>query len=251
MKKSREEILKINQFYTEFLIGVQNARHKPDENEYVVGNKIILDNSNKTTVLTKELVESLINEELKHFNDNRDKSPFKSKLELNFIESRLLISSQKDSKNYLSEIALSLEKLRSELNEDYLLILGDWNTNWLNQDNDYKPVFNALNYLKRFIDKDFNGGFIFFGNELVEFISHLFWLIRCNASLPYFYMTFPKSETIITLCKYGVLHFEFYNEKERKIILAKLKEINFQEIKRCGDPVDFDKFEGRKIKLSS
>ena len=35
-----------------------------------------------------------------------------------------------------------------------LIILGDWNTPWLNQQNDYPPVAKAIEFLNQKIDKN-------------------------------------------------------------------------------------------------
>ena len=183
--------------------------------------------------------------------ETEDKNPFPNSINLDFIESRLVISSKENSEDYLYDIARALEQLRIELNESDLIILGVENIPWLIQENDYQPVKNALNYLERNIDSDFNGGFLYREEGLLEFIPHLFWLTRCNASLPYFYMSFPKAKTFISLCKYGVLHFECYDQDEKIKILQILSDLNFKELESCGDPIEFDNFNGRKIKISS
>jgi len=118
--------------------------------------------------------------------------------------------------------------------------MGDWSTPWLYQENDYPPVLAATKYLNQKIDKKFNGGFELEARSISSFIPHLFWLTRCNASLPEFMMSFIKSKTVISLCKYGILHFEFYDSKERDEILTLFNKKNFKEVDRCNDPIKFD-----------
>ena len=254
MKKSRKEILKINPTFSEFILDLQLI-YKPEP--YEEGERVdsashnLEGNSKGITILTKETANDLNSKQNQEFENNRDKNPFSDSLYLNLIESRLIISSKQNTEDYLNDISQSLEQIRIELNESDLMILGVNNTPWLIQENDYKPVKKALDYLKRKIDSKFDGGFLFREENLIEFIPHLFWLTRCNASLPYFYMSFPKSKCIITLCKYGVLHFEFYDQDEKIKILKILSDLNFKELRNCSDPIEFDYFNGRQIKICS
>lgn len=249
MNKTREEVLSINPAFTKFILDLQMS-HKPEP--YEEGESVILDlDDEEGTILTKELSEKLNREQNELFEKERDLNPFTNSEELEFIGSHLVISSKDNATEYLIDIANSLEKIRIELKESDLIVLGIQNTPWLYQDNEYLPVKNALNYLKQKIDNKFCGGFLLNKDDIQEFIPHFFWLIRCNASLPYFYMSFPKSKTVITLCKYGVLHFEFYDKNEKLKILNILSGKDFKEIESCGDPVNFDDFNGRKIKISS
>ena len=184
------------------------------------------------------------------FEKSRDQNQASESVKLDFIGSRLVVSSKENSYDYLPDLACVLETIRTELNESDLIILGVQNTPWGSQQNDYSPVKTALEYLKQRIDKDFNGGFLLNGNPLIEFIPHLFWLVRCNAVLPLIYMSFPNSKTVISLCKYGVMHFDFYDQSEKLEVLQILSNLNFKEVDSCGDPVDFDNFDGSKIKIS-
>lgn len=249
MTKSRKEILEINPAFTKFILDLQLS-YKPEPFE--IGEKVILElDDDEGTTLTKELAEKLNREQDDEFETNRDINPFPNSEELVFIENRLIISSKDNTGEYLSDIANSIEKIRVELKETDLIVLGVQNTPWLYQENEYLPVKTALNYLKQRIDSEFDGGFLLKEESLLEFIPHLFWLTRFNASLPYFYMSFPKSKTVITLCKYGVLHFEFYDKNEKLRILKILSDKGFKELDSCGDPINFDQFDGRKIKISS
>lgn len=249
MTKTREEILNINPVFTKFVLELQMS-YKPEPFEE--GESIMLElDDDEGTILTKELTEKLNKEQYEEFEANRDVNPFTNFEELKFIESRLVISSKDNTSEYLIDIANVIEKIRIELKEIDLIVLGIQNTPWLYQENEYLPVKNALDYLKQRIDNKFYGGFLLSKDEIQEFIPHLFWLTRCNASLPFFYMSFSKSKTIFTICKYGVLHFEFYDKNEKLKILKILSDTDFKELDSCGDPISFDEFDGRKIKISS
>ncbi len=94
----------------------------------------------------------------------------------------------------------------------------------------------------------FTGGFQIKQKEVIEFIPYLFWLMRCNASLPYFFFSFPKSKTVISIFKDGALHIECYSQTEKFEILKVLKDMEFKTTDDCQPVVEFDNFEGRKIK---
>ena len=252
MTKSRKEILEINPAFSKFILELQLS-YKPEpfeEGDRVDSVSFNLEGDDEgIAILTKETAKKLTIEQNEEFEKNRDKNPFSNPINLDFIESRLIISSKKKSEDYLNDIARAFEQIRIELNESDLIVLGVENIPWLFQENDYQPVKKALNYLKGKIDIDFNGGFLLREESLLEFIPHLFWLTRCNASLTYFYMSFPNAKTMISICKYGVLHFEFYDQEEKLKILKLLSDQNFKELDECGDPIEFDNFDGRRIKI--
>ena len=247
MTKSREEILAINRFFATFMLKLQlSLRPLPFE----AGEKVIFESGDdKGTILSKELAEKLNKEQNQEFEKSIDVYPFSGYEQLSFIESQLFVSCKNNTNEYLNDIANLLEQIKAELGETSLVILGVQNIPWLYQENNYKPVKRALQYLEQHIEKDFNGGFLLSKNEVLEFIPHLFWLVRCNASLPQFYMTFPTAKTAMTICKYGVLHIDFYNQNEKSKILKLLSDFNFIEIKSCEDPIEFDLFDGRKISI--
>jgi hypothetical protein len=246
MLESREKILKLNNCFAEHLISVQKAKHEPSD-EWTVGESVILDDSDKAVILTKEQADKLNKDDQQYYLDNRDEynSDFLNK----WIGSSTLSSSKKELQEYLNDLGKSLTDLSIDFGK--LIILGDWNTPWLNQQNDYPPVATAIEFLNQKIDENFNGGFIFDSDEISEFIPHLFWLTRCNASLPEIMMTFENSKTVLGICKYGILHLEFYEEQERENLMKFFNDRQFEEVDRCNDPIEFDNFKGRKIKISS
>ncbi|NER12866.1 hypothetical protein GWK08_05405 [Leptobacterium flavescens] len=201
----------MNQVFTEHLIGAQQSKYRPSEEE-----------------------------ELKHFEEMKDVNPFSPHLNIEYHGKITLIPSKKTPKKYLLDLALGLEGLRKFFRQESLLVLGDWPTPWLYQENDHKAVQKALNYLKKRIDATFNGGFELKGKELIEFIPHLFWLIRCNASLPGFLMGYTQSDTVISLCKHGSLHIDSYSTNEFEKLRKYFSRRGFLKIRNCNSPVDFN-----------
>lgn len=245
MIKSRQEILIINQIFAYHLLSVQRAKHE-SLGEWKEGESVILDESVEAVTLTKEQADELNNEDKQYYLDNRD--DFRTEGSHEWIGGVTLISSEKDAPEYLADLAQSLKHLSKDFGQ--LIILGDWSTPWLNQQNDYPPVSRALKFLGQKIDDEFNGGFVLSENEILEFIPHLFWLTRCNASLPEFMMTFENAKTVIEICKYGVLHLAFYNIEEREQILKIYRTKGFKKVENCSDPIYFDDFKGRRIKIN-
>ena len=247
-QKTRQDILKINEVFTTHLIDVQITKHDPSNYEYSERERVILDDSGKCVILTKEKANELNAENRDYFNSNKDINPFDLKTDVKWIDGTTLISSKTDASSYLIDIGEALETLRKKLGSKNLIVMGDWITPWLYQDNDYKPVKEVLDWLKKQIDSDFNGGFLLRGIELIQFIPKLFWLIRCNASLPEFMMTFENCKTIFSICKYGVLHIESYDQDELNYIFEFFSGRRFRQVDDCcNNPVNFDNFNGRKI----
>lgn len=248
---TRHSILKLNEVFTNHLIEVQIAKYKPSDDEYAEGDNIILDDSNKVVTLTKEQADELNAEDRKYFESKKDNTPFDLNKKFKRVRSTTLISGQKDSHSYLKDLGQSLEKLRLKLKSSDLIVLGDWPIPWLSQNNDYQPAKEALDWFSKRIDREFNGGFLLKKNDLIEFIPRLFWLIRCNMSLPEIMMTFVDCKTIFSVCKHGVLHIESYDQVELNDFIRFYQSLGFIQTNNCFDPVDFDKFRGRNIKLSS
>ncbi|WMX13148.1 hypothetical protein [Aureispira sp. CCB-E] len=248
MIASRKEILKLNPTFSTFIIQLQNSTYNPElSHQYKEGEEILFEND-KIEKLTKEAAQRLNQEAIDEFIKKKDYFPFEKETKLNFCGRALFKSTKTDTIVYLNDIADILNIIRQSLNESSILILGLIKNSWF-QENDYAPISRAMNYLEEKINKNFDGGFILKENEILKFIPHLFWLIRCNASLPETYMTFPKSKTIFYICKYGIIHFEFYDEAEKKQILEILEKKHFEKVNSCNDPIEFDSFEGRRINL--
>lgn len=239
MKKARTEILGINQIFTEYLINCQQAKYDQSVSPYHEGDATTLHNTDKAVTLTKEQAEALNKEDKEFFIANKDTNPFETELKANHLGSSILRSGKNSTKAYLTDLSESLEGLRLLLDQEALIILADWPTPWLYQENDYPPAKRAYEFFQGKIETSFNGGFELKSSELTGFIPHLFWLIRCNASLPEFRMTFPTSGMVISICQYGNLHLEFYDEKEQKKALKYFNSIGFFEVENCRNTKTF------------
>lgn len=214
--KNRSEILKFNPVFTQFLVNIQDIKYR----EY-------FDN----------------------FDSIKDVNPFPKINKFNWIGNNRFHSSKNTTNDFLTDTANTILELMKLLNSDFTFLMGDWSLAWLELDVDYKPVNEAKKFLRKTINESFDGGFLFRGESFLEFFPHLFWLKRCNFHAQEIFISFNNSSTIISICKYGVLHFEYYKLDEKNRIEDFLKNKLFVEITSCSDPVLFDNFEGRVLKI--
>jgi len=129
------------------------------------------------------------------------------------FRSYILTLISKSFKGHLRILGEALKSLMNELHFEHLIFLGDTKLAWLCQDNDFKPVKEAMDYLtNNKIGKRFNGGIEVSRSEIPTFVKHLCWLTRSNASLPMIYFTDKNQNFIASICKYGNIHFETMNK---------------------------------------
>lgn len=144
------------------------------------------------------------------------------------IDRYILYANAKSAKGLAKNLATQTKLLIAGLGYERLLFLGDTKIPWLYQENDYKPVQHALDYLKaNKVGKHFNGALDINIKQLSEFCRHLFWLVRCNASLPYIYFSDPGFNLMMSFCKYGNLHLCTLNELTDARFNEVLKETQF------------------------
>lgn len=135
------------------------------------------------------------------------------------FKSYILTLPSKSFKGHIKVLGIELAKLVKAFQFDSLLVLGDTETPWLYQNNDYNPAKEAQDYLTvNKVGKNFNGGLQVNSLELPVFIKHLAWLTRCNASLPYFYFLDKKQNLLGHICQYGNLHLDTLNEQSDKLL---------------------------------
>ncbi|MEP7256465.1 MAG: hypothetical protein ABI666_11865 [Ferruginibacter sp.] len=127
-------------------------------------------------------------------------------------------------KGHIKLLSEELTSLVGLFGYDTLIFLGDAKNPWLWQDNDYKPVKEALHYLKvNKISRTFNGGIKVGKAELPTFLKHLTWLVRCNSALPDFYFMDEGQNIVGNICKYANIHLFTVNELTDKIFSKNIK----------------------------
>jgi len=149
---------------------------------------------------------------------------------------------------YAIELGKLIEELSKTLESELIFIL-DYAVPWLSQKNEYNPVQNALIYLKEIGTTEcFTGAYKIKGDELAEFVPNLFWIIRCNASLPYCWFSTNNHEFIGDICEHGNIHLHTYSQEIKDILMNFAIRNNLTTIEECVEAFITDGgIDGRQI----
>jgi hypothetical protein len=231
---NRQEILSLNKIFASFIIDWQQQEYDPslEQNKYEA--KVMYDLAiNKPRYYSQEEVDQMNAERLEEYNrmkDNIQTSPVEDKSTGTLIYN-LPFAEIYDYAESLSEAMVTLaEKLEWQA----VIFLLVYPTPWLRQENNYKPVKKALDHLKSIgITNDFTGGIKANETDLKELMKHLFWIFRCNASLPYCFFSGIDKDFVGSICKYGNIHFHFYSDAEMIETKNKALGLGMIEIENC------------------
>ncbi len=219
----RPQVFKLNRTFASFIADVQDAQYNPtlDYNKYEPG-EMYVDDSDKPRFVSQEECDKWNAEAFEEYLKRKDNiEPFSIK-DRHVGEVTYKLSNTADIDSYIDKLGDTVVALSDRLNWKAVLFLLDYSTPWLSQDNDYKPVKKALDYLKSIgVDHNFIGGFKASGQDLKELTKNLFWLIRCNAALPSCYFSGIDTGFTADICKHGNIHFHFYSQQD-KIEVGKL-----------------------------
>jgi hypothetical protein len=145
----------------------------------------------------------------------------------------------KSAKGHAKLLSVELTKLMKLMNLSKFRFLGDSNIPWLYRDHDYKPVCEALSYLKsNKIAKTFNGALEVDMGSLPEFLKNLYWLVRGNGIVNYVYFSDANKNIMVSLCKYGSVHFSTLNGEIDEVFEKEVEKTKFRFISdgNCRDP---------------
>lgn len=209
---NRSAIFALNKTFAAFILEVQDATYNPSH-DY---------NKDENDQWNKDRYEEFLKKK-----DHFETPPIKDKHTGNIVYQLPHATLEA----YLENLSNAVSELSDKLQWKSVIFLLDYPTPWLDQDNDYEPVKKALTYLKRLgVDKKFTGGFSATGPELKKLVKNLFWIIRCNASLPTCYFSGIGTDFAASICQYGNLHFHFYSEKCQLQIKEAAKELGLIEV---------------------
>jgi hypothetical protein len=152
-----------------------------------------------------------------------------------------------DTLVYTNELGNLMSKLSKNLNNNIIFFL-ELKIPWLYQRNEYKPVKQALNYLRNIgITNEYVGGIMANGEDLKELTTNLFWIIRCNAALPNCWFCDTSSKFVGDLCMHGNLHFHTFDENVKSKLIHFAKSENLKRIRKCEEEFeDVNEFGGTK-----
>jgi hypothetical protein len=143
------------------------------------------------------------------------------------------------ARGHAKAVSAAFIKLIRYFQIDFLIFLGEAKTAWRHQDNDYKPVKEALQYLQdNKLGKNFNGALRVDTNDLGEFTKHLFWLARCNASLPIFHFIDDGQNIVGSICQYGNIHISVLNKTSENLLMQAVNMSGFRYLpdESCAEP---------------
>ena len=198
-----------NEVFASF-IGTWQKRFDPRDDPYMTTPGNYFDEKqDKERFYDQKEIDIINKQELNEFIQRKDDIIVKKHEYFGEIKYNLIFN---DIFNYSIEIGNTLKQLSTELNAELIFIL-DYNVPWLSQENDFEPVVRASSYLRKMgTTEEFNGAYKLSGDELAEFAANLFWIIRCNASLPYCWFSTENHQFVGSICQYGNLHIHSYSE---------------------------------------
>lgn len=246
MKKliTRKQALQ-NEVFASF-IGTWQKRFDPREDPYMTTPGNYFDwEQDKERFYDQIEIDAINKQELEEFLERKDDVTIKKYEYFGELKYNLKFN---DIFIYSIEIGKILEQLSTELNAELIFIL-DYDVPWLSQENDFKPVVKASNYLSEIgTNQEFNGAYKLSGDELAEFGANLFWIIRCNASLPYCWFSTENHQFVGNICKYGNLHIDTYSEEIRKQMMEFAVKHSLVQIDECIEAFSENgEIDGRQI----
>lgn len=232
---NRQQILQLNKTFAAFIGYWQDAQYNPlrDDNKYTAGEMYENADDEKPRYFSQEECDQLNEERLEEYNKLKDdiktislEDKYQGQLIYNFPAAPI--------NSYVKNLSEGIVTLATELKWGSVIFLLDFAIPWFYQNNDYPPVKNALAYLKKIgVDDEFTGGFKADGHDLAELVKNLFWLIRCNAALPYCWFSGINKDFVGDICKYGNIHFRVYADRQKTEIQDKAGKMNLIEIDEC------------------
>lgn len=125
-----------------------------------------------------------------------------------------------DGNNLSRYLGEKTKALVAEMGWDEVLVIPLWRSPFLKQRNDYPPVERATNQLMNMgLTPEYSGGVVLNEETVQTFFEHMFWIVRCNASVADIVFSGVKSSVFGMMCHYGNIHFECGDEQEKQKLL--------------------------------
>ena len=157
-----------------------------------------------------------------------------------------------DIKTFTTELTKKLIELFQKVGATEFYIISHIKLDFFgNRENKFKPLVNSYEKLEKIVgQKTYKEAFKFAINNLPDFIDILFWITRCDPSVPEFIFLFDKNGRFqLNLCKYGNIHLtEFKEEKLTDKILTSLG-WNIIEGQEFDNFKEGEKIKGRELKI--
>ena len=166
--------------------------------------------------------------------------------------SKVIGLNHSDINSFTTELAKKMTELFQKIGATEFYIISHLKMDFFgNRDNKFKPLVYSYKKLEAIIrHSTYKEAFYFDINSLPDFIEILFWITRCDMSVPEYIWLFDKNEKIqIHLCKYGNVHLtEFENEilTDKVLTLLGWTVIDGEEFDNFTDD---GKIKGKKLKM--
>jgi hypothetical protein len=250
---NRHEILSLNKTFASYIINWQQQEYDPtlEHNKYDAGVMYDID-LNKQRHYSQEEVDQMNQERLEDYNRKKDNVETIS-AEDKYTGTIIYNLPFAEIYDYAESLSVAMVTLAEKSEWKSVIFLMVYPTPWLEQENDYKPVKKALDYLKSIgVTDDFAGRFKANGADLEELMKHLFWIFRCNASLPYCFFSGIDKDFVGSICKYGNIHFHFYSDAEMIETKNKALGLGMIEIEQCFENFsETSTIKGRRLDLGT
>lgn len=157
-----------------------------------------------------------------------------------------------DINSFTTVLSNKLKELFQTIHADEVYILSHLKLDLFgNRENQFKPLAKAYEKLEAITGQtSYHEAFLINISELQEFVDILFWLIRCDPSVPEYIFIFAKNEKLeLFICKYGNIHLTEIGS--RQLTNERLTTLHWQII----DGEEYDRFsddgaiEGRQLTL--
>lgn len=227
-----------------YLQYLPNVFHKQMK---VINRKEVFEKYPKIRALISDFQNAFFDDEYDSKEDEMfDAINFEKKIETENFSVRV---PNKNLEKHTEKLSLKIGELTEFLKANELLIISHLKLNYFgNLEHDFPNVIKAYKKLaKYFPTKSFKEAIEINKSEISDFVEILFWLERCDPSIPEYVFWFDKNEKFcFHFCKYGNIHI---------IDLTNGNLISDEELLKLGFELDdYDQFaqnaiEGRQIKI--
>ncbi|MUP45605.1 hypothetical protein E0K83_07570 [Gramella sp. BOM4] len=233
---TREDCLNRNKTLAAYLKNVQANVYAPDRNDLLfIPGENYLEEEQKWVVLSEKECEERNRPIIREFEEKRDKLP--SVLELGSYEADAILSSDTGNfDHHIDVLAEGLQKLDKDLEWGGLMFIMEYPFPWLTS-LDPERDKDALEYFRSLVDKEDCSSAIFAdGEDLKVLLRHLLHLEMYNFEYPKCSFAAVQSSAIGSFCKYGNIHYLFYETQEKQkfdqfLLTTRLLEIPFPNCK--------------------
>jgi hypothetical protein len=157
-----------------------------------------------------------------------------------------------DIKTFTASLTSKLTELFTAINASQFFIIAYTKRDFFgNRENKYRPLVKAYKMLEQIVGGNtYKEAFSLDLKSLPEFVEILFWITRCDPSIPEYIYLFDSNEKVkLSLCKYGNIHLTEFGEET--LTNEKLTSLGWRIIE--GEEYDnFSKngrIKGRRIKV--